>query len=434
MPPFNNPDDLRHRAQQQQPPPPSRRHVHEQDAGAARLYPTIPAEREPTAQERNEMRKRAVRDAVKRRKAAAPAAPAAPTSDATPPQQQPVQAGPSVNGPCGGKVPCPAASLGALAAMWMFPCAIPIVVGVWLTAQADQTPLGQGTGGGGGGGGGGTWKKKGCSKKVKAAVVSLFPVFVLAWFIGKPLCCAGFVVAAVAGALILYSQDYGQERPSSSTFFKVGVFVLYVFGLRTVLIAAFATKMLGPLILGWPDSKCKQRVCEKMKACRDKCEARAATCKCRVLNAVKEFFSDHEADANAADAATATAAASTPTAPAAPQQPAARQQQQASETKPALQWETKTWPDGSHYTGSMLDGKRHGHGSYSWADGSSYTGEWQGDRLHGNGVFKFANGDVFTGEYADDKKQGHGKYQWAGSDQVFEGHWESDAMADSAGK
>jgi hypothetical protein len=281
--------------------------------------------------------------------------------------------------------------------------------------------------------GGGTTR---CTKKAKAVVTPLLPVFALAWFLGKPLCCAGFVVAAVAGALSLYNQHWGQQHPSSCTFFKAGAFVLYAFGLRTFIIAAFATKMLGPLILGWPDSKCKQRMCAKMKACRDTCRANAAGCKGRVMNAVRDLFPGHET--NAATAATTTAL----TAPAAAQQPAAQhhaepeeqrrwQQQPAGETKPALQWATKTWPDGSSYTGSMLSGQRHGHGSYNWADGSSYTGEWQDDKLHGSGVFKFANGDVYTGQYADDAKQGHGKYQWAGSDQVFEGRWEGDTMADS---
>jgi len=47
-----------------------------------------------------------------------------------------------------------------------------------------------------------------------------------------------------------------------------------------------------------------------------------------------------------------------------------------------------TWPDGSVFTGTFQDGKRHGSGSMKWADGRFYEGEWAFDMMCGQRVQK----------------------------------------------
>src|SRR6185436_16526236 len=42
------------------------------------------------------------------------------------------------------------------------------------------------------------------------------------------------------------------------------------------------------------------------------------------------------------------------------------------------------WSD-ARYTGSWLDGVRHGHGEMRWSDGDNYSGEWANNEQHGQG-------------------------------------------------
>ena len=41
--------------------------------------------------------------------------------------------------------------------------------------------------------------------------------------------------------------------------------------------------------------------------------------------------------------------------------------------------------DGAFYSGYLLEGKRHGHGTYTFADGSKYKGGWKLGEQHGKG-------------------------------------------------
>ena len=70
-----------------------------------------------------------------------------------------------------------------------------------------------------------------------------------------------------------------------------------------------------------------------------------------------------------------------------------------SETNPAYSFgvRTENYPDGTSYTGGMVDGKRSGFGTYSWADGTSYEGGWRNGLRVGRGVYRYSNGTQQSG-------------------------------------
>ena len=48
------------------------------------------------------------------------------------------------------------------------------------------------------------------------------------------------------------------------------------------------------------------------------------------------------------------------------------------------------WPDGGHYEGQVLNGKRHGNGRMSFSNSPVvYEGEWAGGVRHGHGTLYF---------------------------------------------
>lgn len=54
-----------------------------------------------------------------------------------------------------------------------------------------------------------------------------------------------------------------------------------------------------------------------------------------------------------------------------------------------------TWPDGSQYTGEVLEGLRHGQGTMRFADSSTvYVGDWKAGRRHGRGKLSFDTVDA----------------------------------------
>lgn len=64
------------------------------------------------------------------------------------------------------------------------------------------------------------------------------------------------------------------------------------------------------------------------------------------------------------------------------------------------------------YTGVLVHGLPHGHGTMSYADGRTYCGDWKVGRWNGQGKTCFSNGDTYTGEYQMDKRHGVGRYAW----------------------
>lgn len=92
---------------------------------------------------------------------------------------------------------------------------------------------------------------------------------------------------------------------------------------------------------------------------------------------------------------------------------------------------------GDVYEGEILNGKRHGHGTYTWADGDTYEGEWKDGKLCGRGKLiqygKSPSGETYMkysydGEWLDNREHGHGicvegDFGWEKMDKVFEGEW-----------
>jgi len=81
--------------------------------------------------------------------------------------------------------------------------------------------------------------------------------------------------------------------------------------------------------------------------------------------------------------------------------------------------------DGNVYTGTLKDGKPHGHGTCTRANGDEYVGEWKAGKMHGHGTYTRANRGSYVGEWKDGKPHGHGTYKCANGD-VYGGEWESD--------
>jgi len=108
---------------------------------------------------------------------------------------------------------------------------------------------------------------------------------------------------------------------------------------------------------------------------------------------------------------------------------------------------TTTYPDGSTYTGQIVDDKRHGHGLWQSRNGW-YNGQWLNDMQHGQGRQTWSDGRayegqfhagkfagkgqmiwhtqkgmlIYDGQYKDDLKHGTGKFIWADG-RMYDGEW-----------
>ncbi len=105
------------------------------------------------------------------------------------------------------------------------------------------------------------------------------------------------------------------------------------------------------------------------------------------------------------------------------------------------------WANGDVFEGTLVTGKRQGHGIFSWS-GGKYTGDWADDRAigkgvidykngdhyegevqdslaHGMGIMKYASTEVYRGAFANGKAHGHGVYLWSNG-QTYEGAWQMD--------
>lgn len=70
----------------------------------------------------------------------------------------------------------------------------------------------------------------------------------------------------------------------------------------------------------------------------------------------------------------------------------------------------------SQYVGEMLDGRRHGHGTFTFANGDRYNGSWKLDRFHGRGTLEWANKDKYEGEFKEGAISGAGVWTAANGD------------------
>ena len=82
----------------------------------------------------------------------------------------------------------------------------------------------------------------------------------------------------------------------------------------------------------------------------------------------------------------------------------------------------QTFENGDVYTGSFLDGKKHGQGILETRSKRIYDGGWENDVPHGLGVNTFPNGKIYRGEYKLGRPYGNG--QWIYSDgKTYSGTW-----------
>ncbi|MBF0137997.1 MAG: SUMF1/EgtB/PvdO family nonheme iron enzyme [Magnetococcus sp. DMHC-1] len=78
----------------------------------------------------------------------------------------------------------------------------------------------------------------------------------------------------------------------------------------------------------------------------------------------------------------------------------------------AVDWVNRDWPSGGHYEGEMVNGKRHGKGSFLWPDGARYVGEYRHDERTGYGVFSWPDGSRYEGQFVGGKRDGKGTFIW----------------------
>ncbi len=104
---------------------------------------------------------------------------------------------------------------------------------------------------------------------------------------------------------------------------------------------------------------------------------------------------------------------------------------------PQAEFKRIEYDGGDVYEGEILNGKRHGHGTYTWADGDTYEGDWKDGKRCGRGKLiqygKSPSGETYMkysydGEWLDSKEHGHGicvegDFGMEKMDKVFEGEW-----------
>jgi hypothetical protein len=91
----------------------------------------------------------------------------------------------------------------------------------------------------------------------------------------------------------------------------------------------------------------------------------------------------------------------------------------------------KWFTESRYYTGSFVNGKRHGQGR-AWygvsspRSGDTYVGEWQNDRIQGKGVYTFKDKTRYEGQFAEDKRNGWGTLYDAAGRALKTGMWTND--------
>lgn len=76
----------------------------------------------------------------------------------------------------------------------------------------------------------------------------------------------------------------------------------------------------------------------------------------------------------------------------------------------------------SVFNGTLVAGKMQGRGTKTYYDGSSYSGEWHDDLANGQGTLTFSNGDTHTGHWKRHMADGQGTRTYANGN-VYEGQW-----------
>lgn len=73
---------------------------------------------------------------------------------------------------------------------------------------------------------------------------------------------------------------------------------------------------------------------------------------------------------------------------------------------------------GDSYTGNFIHGCRHGQGSITYANGDTYAGAWEDDLHYGTGTYiENTTGNTYSGNFKEGKKFGEGVTQWKVSEE-----------------
>ncbi|XP_066868479.1 radial spoke head 10 homolog B-like isoform X2 [Kogia breviceps] len=109
-----------------------------------------------------------------------------------------------------------------------------------------------------------------------------------------------------------------------------------------------------------------------------------------------------------------------------------------------------TWPDGSTYEGEVLNGVRHGFGTFKcgprpvcyvghWCHGkrhgqgsiyynqegtSWYKGDWVHNVKKGWGIRCYKSGNIYEGQWGNNTRHGEGRMRWLTANEEFAGQWE----------
>ena len=83
--------------------------------------------------------------------------------------------------------------------------------------------------------------------------------------------------------------------------------------------------------------------------------------------------------------------------------------------------------EGNRYIGEVLNGERHGKGTFTENNGNKYVGEWKNGKMHGTGVLTLANGNRWEGAMKAGQIHGKGKMTTADGI-IYEGEMENGQM------
>jgi hypothetical protein len=84
-------------------------------------------------------------------------------------------------------------------------------------------------------------------------------------------------------------------------------------------------------------------------------------------------------------------------------------------------------PDGSVYTGQLVDGLPDGRGVKQFTDGGRYNGEFRRGFREGTGTFVWSSGATYTGHWLRDKRCGQGEFISAAGERQA-GRWLNDVF------
>jgi len=91
----------------------------------------------------------------------------------------------------------------------------------------------------------------------------------------------------------------------------------------------------------------------------------------------------------------------------------------------AKEIQTYCYPDGSFFTGYLVNNIMHGQGKFTWSNEDAYDGNWVNNQRNGYGKMIYADGSIYEGNWINDQRSGNGKMAYSDGF-VYEGSWIND--------